>query len=497
MDYIMSFIIFPNQLFEEINVLKNQKDIFIVEHYVFFKLFTYHKLKLILMRSSMKKYADYLKKNIHANVNYLNFNDQFENIFKMTRNKDISMYDPIDHDIVREVNMLCKKYKIKLTILDSPNFMCTHALLKEYNEHNSLKHSVFYKWCRKKFRILVDENNNPEGGKWSFDKDNRLSFPYNFDIDNRLQFQNGDYIEEAKKYVNKYFKNNLGETNLYIPIDHMGAKKYLKDFINKRLNNFGPYEDAVDSSTIYGYHSMLSALINIGLLNPSYIIKEVLKYYNKYDTELRSVEGYIRQLFWREYVMYVYLFYDTKFSSNFFNNTKKLPNSWFTAETHIQPVDDMINKSLKYGYLHHIERLMYVGNFMLLSKISPDEVYKWFMSMFIDAIAPWVMKPNVYGMSQFSTGPFMMNRPYFSSASYIHRMSSYKKSGMYEKIALEKSNYEWFDIWNALYYNFVNDNQNFLKKNYSTSNMVSLWNKKTNLQRKTYLSIAKKYLKYY
>lgn len=494
----MSFIIFPNQLFEDISVLKNKENIYLVEHHIFFKLFPYHKLKLILMRSSMKKYVDYLKTKTDINIKYYNFYDQYENIFKSNKNKSITIFDPIDHDIMKEINMLCVKYKIKLIILDSPNFMCNRQILEEYDNNNSLKHSIFYKWCRKKFRILVDENDNPEGEKWSFDKENRLPFSFDLNIDSKLIYQNNNYIDEARKYVNKYFKNNPGETNLYLPIDHAGAKKYLKEFMGKRLNNFGPYEDAVDSSTIYGYHSMLSALINIGLLNPSYIINEVLKYYRKNDVELRSVEGYIRQLFWREYVMYVYLFYDKKFNSNFFGNKNELSNGWFNASTHIQPIDDLINKSLKYGYLHHIERLMYIGNFMLLSKIHPNEVYRWFMSMFIDAIAPWVMKPNVYGMSQFSTGPFMMNRPYFSSSNYIHKMSSYKKrNNICEKIVLGDSQYEWFDVWNALYYNFINDNQGFLKKNYSTSNMVNLWNKKTGNEKKMLLSVAKKYLENY
>lgn len=494
----MSFIIFPNQLFEDVSVLKNKENIYLVEHHIFFKLFPYHKLKLILMRSSMKKYVDYLKTKIDINIKYYNFYDQYENIFKSNKNKSITIFDPIDHDIMKEINMLCVKYKIKLIILDSPNFMCNRQILEEYDNNNSLKHSIFYKWCRKKFRILVDENDNPEGEKWSFDKENRLPFSFDLNIDSKLIYQNNNYIDEARKYVNKYFKNNPGETNLYLPIDHAGAKKYLKEFMGKRLNNFGPYEDAVDSSTIYGYHSMLSALINIGLLNPSYIINEVLKYYRKNDVELRSVEGYIRQLFWREYVMYVYLFYDKKFNSNFFGNKNELSNGWFNASTHIQPIDDLINKSLKYGYLHHIERLMYIGNFMLLSKIHPNEVYRWFMSMFIDAIAPWVMKPNVYGMSQFSTGPFMMNRPYFSSSNYIHKMSSYKKrNNICEKIVLGDSQYEWFDVWNALYYNFINDNQGFLKKNYSTSNMVNLWNKKTGNEKKMLLSVAKKYLENY
>lgn len=493
----MSVIILPNQLFEANDLAQNYKKVYLVEHYIHFKLFNYHKLKLILQRATMKNYENYLKQQYKCKVHYYEYYEKIEQIFEQNKNETIHIYDPIDHSILNEFNKLSKKYHVDLQVYDSPNFMCDYDTLIEYNNNKPLRHSSFYKWCREKFNILMDNKGKPIGGQWSYDKNNRQSYPNDFKVNNKITINNSVYVTEAIEYVNFNFKNNFGSTQFYMPINHTDAKKYFKNFLKERLECFGPYQDAVDEKILYGCHSLLSPLINIGLLNPMYIINETIEYYKKYNIKLESVEGFIRQLFWREYVMYVYMFYDNEFTSNFFGHNNKLSEDWYIGNTQIKPIDDLIKKVKKYGYLHHIERLMYTGNFMLLSKIDPNEVYKWFMSFFIDAF-PWVMKPNVFGMSQFSTGPFMMNRPYFSSSNYIHKMSSYKKrKNFYPAITINDKPYEWFDIWNALYHKFIDDNKNYLKKNYSTAGVISSWNKKNKSDKKQILNLADDYLKFY
>jgi deoxyribodipyrimidine photolyase-related protein len=230
-------------------------------------------------------------------------------------------------------------------------------------------------------------------------------------------------------------------------------------------------------------------------LNPKYIIDEIDKfYYKNKKIKFQSVEGYIRQLIWREYVMYVYLFYHKDLiKGNYYNNKKKLDDSWYNGTTGIIFIDDLIKKATNNAYLHHIERLMYIGNFMLISKINPKDAFNWFMNFFIDAVAPWVMEPNVYGMSQQSCGNLMMNRPYICSSNYISKMSNYKKKyDIYPKI----KNFEWFEIMDSLYYNFINDNKTKLSNNYSVAFIVSLWNKKSIKEKKQILKIAKEYLEY-
>ena len=197
-----------------------------------------------------------------------------------------------------------------------------------------------------------------------------------------------------------------------------------------------------------------------------------------------------------ERICSIYLFENPKLeNSNHFNHKRKLTKDWYEGTTPFTFINDIINKCLNYGYAHHIERLMYLGNTLLLSEIKPKDTYKWFMEMFIDAY-PWVMSPNVYGMSQHSSGPIMMKRPYFSSSNYIDKMSTYKKKKNINLIKLDQD-YEWFEVLDALYYNFINNNSKEFAKNYSTANAVSFWNKKSAKDKEVLLNIAKKFLNKY
>lgn len=206
---------------------------------------------------------------------------------------------------------------------------------------------------------------------------------------------------------------------------------------------------------------------------------------------ISSLEGYVRQLFWREYVRYVYIYEDANLKkSNNFKHERTLGKKWFTkkVETGIPIIDSLVLKLWNYGYLHHIERLMFIGNFFLLTEIHPLQVYDWFM-MFIDAY-PWVMSPNVFGMSQYAS-KIMMTRPYFSSSNYIIKMSSAKKK--YGELVLDK--YIWTEILDALYYNFINNNYDSLRNNYATARATYQLDKKIGVEK--LFKIAKKYMDKY
>lgn len=488
------FLILPNQLFEDIKILSNYDKIIIYEHPIYFTKYNYHKGKLILHRATMKFYYDYIK-NVNKNIDYIEFSDNFDIIFNKV--KYITLYNPIDHDIMKQLNKISNKNNIDFNILDNPNFLTTINDLHNYIKDNgSLIHNSFYIYFRKKLNIMIKENDKPIGNKWSFDVQNRLPFPHNFKEISNFKNTNNKYTKEAINYINKFFPNNFGKDIIYLPTDFKNIKKHLNYFLKYKLKCFGPYQDAMNDNISFGCHSILSPLINIGMINPSYIIKKTLDYANLNDKNtLISVEAFIRQLFWREYVMFVYMFHFNKFKLNHFKHNNKLDKSWFSnnPNTHIPFIDHLIIKLYNIGYLHHIERLMYVGNFLLLNKIKPNHAFNWFM-MFLDSY-PWVMYPNVMGMSQYSTGQFMMKRPYFSSSNYIHKMSSYKKKfNFYDKIIIGNNQYEWFEIWDALYYNFINNNIKEFSKNYSTANITKIWINKNNHDKKNILYIAKKFL---
>jgi len=482
-----TLLLLPNQLFH-LDIIKEIEfnNIVLYEHPKFFTEYNYHKSKLVFHRASMKNYYDILEKKYK--IKYV---DYYE---KLKIQNDIIMFDPTDFDISDEISKYAKKHKLNLEIQESPLFIFTLSELDEYINSQKSGHyfnATFYKWARTKKNILM-EKNGPMGGKWSFDTENRLPFQKDYK-EKPITFISNNYIKEATKYVEKEFPNNYGEINIFTPINHNDAEKYFDSFLNNRFKNFGAYEDAISSEVMIGYHSGISALLNIGLLNPLEVIEKAIK---KKSVKIQSIEGFVRQILsWREYVRLLYIKEHKTFKKqNFLKHTNKISKSWYNGTTGIVPLDNIIKKALKIAYLHHIERLMIAGNLALLMQIKPTDIYKWFIEIVSIDAYEWVMEPNVYGMSQHSVGQLMMNRPYYSSSNYIFKMSNYKKSDQNEKIILNDESYEWYEIFDALYYNFINDNKSYLKSIYATANSVFILNKKSTNEKTRLFKIAKLYL---
>ena len=477
----MNTIILPNQLFKDLSELekKNIKNIYLIEHPIYFTKYKFHPLKLIFHRATMKYYQDYINKKYNFTVKYIDF-DQFNiNNFK---NKEIIMYDPVDLNIYKEFK------KLNIQYLETPLFLTPLDELKNYvkKNKNSFFHKNFYIWQRKRMNIFIDKSGKPYYGQWSFDQENRNKFPKTQVEPDNIKFYSNEYINEAKKYINKKFNIDEKEfgTDIWLPITHLESEKYFVNFINKKLKLFGKYQDATNDNIIVGYHSAISPLLNIGLLTPEFIVDKIVKYFREHKSRefYFSIEGYIRQIIgWREYVRMVYLFKSTDLLKNKLKHKNKLlPIK--KLKTNIYPIDHLIEKTKKWCWIHHIERLMFIGNYFFLCKINPKDVMKFYMeNISLDAYE-WVMIPNVYGMSQYSGLNLMTTRPYFSSSNYLLKMSNYKKG-------------EWCKIFDALYYNFINDHQKILKNNYSTANSVNNWNKKTSLQKKEIIKIAKQHIK--
>ena len=473
-------LIFPVHLFENNELLQNSNKKIIIEDPVYFTKYNTHKLKLILHRASMKKYADLHK------LDYIEYH-QAEDFYKNNKS-DLVCYDPVDYDIINRLKKYSKKNKFEIELYETPEFICSYDDLEGfYNSHKSKKFihdSQFYRWQRERLNILKNK-------KLSLDDENRKPFPKQQKDVFNPQTINNKYITEATKYVNKHFSKNFGSSeNFFYPIDHDGAKEWLHNFVSHRFKLFGDYEDAISTDVKYGFHSVLSPLLNIGLLTDQDILDKVLPLENKIP--LNSFEGFIRQVIgWKNTMRYFYEFYyDQQFGKNNLKHTRKLSDHFWKGTTQIPIIDDSIKKLHDTGYLHHIERLMVMGNFMLLCEIDPDDVFKWFM-LTIDAYQ-WVMVPNIYGMSQYADGGLLMTKPYFSSSNYIKKMSNYGEN----KKVLIFDKYTWSEIWDALYYRFIHKNHDMLKKIYATARNVYHWDKKTKKEQDTLLEIAEEYLKF-
>jgi len=478
-------LIFPTHLFKNNDLLNDNSTAkkYIIEHPVYFEKYDTHKLKLILHRASMKKYAD------EHNLTYIEFKDADSFIDK---NKNtIICYDPIDNDVLHSLKKSAKTNKFEIELYETPGFITSYDDLLEFHEKNKNKRFVhdsqFYRWRRESLKILVPIK------KLSYDNENRKPFIKNQkDTFNPDEIKN-KYVIEARKYIEKHFPDNFGSSeNFFYPIDHNGANIWLHDFINHRFKLFGDYEDAIGKEVKFGFHSVLSPLLNIGLLTDQEVLDVVLPLEHKIN--IASFEGFIRQIIgWKSTMRYFYEFYHEKqFEKNFLNHTRKLTYHFWKGNTQIPIIDNTIKKLYNIGYLHHIERLMVMGNFMLLCEINPNEVFKWFM-LTIDAYQ-WVMVPNIYGMSQYADGGLMMTRPYYSSSNYILKMSDYKEKDV--KIKLDNIEYSWTEIWDALYYRFISKNKEMLKKIYAAARNVAQWNKKTTEEQNKLLFLAKKYLNY-
>jgi deoxyribodipyrimidine photolyase-related protein len=279
--------------------------------------------------------------------------------------------------------------------------------------------------------------------------------------------QGDAYWTEAITYVHQKYSTNpgkIGPQPLY-PYTHTAAEAWLQQFLKKRFYAFGDYEDAIVSENSLLHHSLLSPLLNAGLLKPEQVVDITLRYAQNNDIPINSLEGFIRQIIgWREFIRGMYQAKGSEMRCrNFWGFSRTIPASFYDGTTGILPLDNTIQKVLDTGYCNHIERLMILGNFMILCEFHPNEVYRWFMELFIDAY-DWVMVPNVYGMSQFADGGSFATKPYISGSNYILKMSHYKKG-------------PWQESWDGLFWSFMDKNRQFFLKNPRLSMLVRSFDK--------------------
>jgi len=482
-------IIFPNQIFENSKLLDESSKIFLIEEYLFFNQFNFHKQKILFHRMTMKSYEKFLKKK-KLDVVYIDSTENISDIREFIRNLDkkiqsIKIYDPVDNWLSRRINDSCEEKNIKIENYNNPLFINNNEDLEIFFRSDKKKffQTSFYKKQRVKLDIMMI-GDKPEGGKWTYDDQNREKYPKN-KIPPEIDYpKKDDNYNEALNYLNNNYKNNYGlidDENIY-PYNFQLAKKWLDDFFITRFYEFGPYEDAVVKEKSILNHSVLSPLLNTGLINPKELIKRTINYHYENKIPINSTEGFIRQIIgWREFIRGVYVCKGTEErNKNFWKFSRKIPSSFYSATTGIDPVDDTINKINKSGYANHIERLMIIGNFMLLCEFDPNEVYRWFMELFIDSY-DWVMVPNVYGMSQFGDGGLMSTKPYISGSSYILKMSNYKRG-------------DWCMIWDSLFWNFIDKQREFFLTNPRMRMLVSSFDRMDIEKKEKLINTANKFI---
>ncbi|WP_048324452.1 cryptochrome/photolyase family protein, partial [Crocosphaera watsonii] len=320
----------------------------------------------------------------------------------------------------------------------------------------------FYREGRKRFNIFM-EDNQPIGGKWNFDKQNRKPPKKGLNPPTPLQFEPDKITQQVIKDIKSYKIPTYGKIKPFKwAVTRSQALQVLDNFIEHNLNNFGTYQDAMITGEYTLWHSLISPYINLSILTPWEVIKAIEKAYYEFDYPLNSVEGLIRQILgWREYMYGIYKIMDDDYAQkNWFNHQEKLPEFyWDSSQTDMNCLKQSLQQVEETGYGHHIQRLMVLGNFALIVGVSPQAVNDWFHSAFIDAY-DWVMVPNVIGMGQFADAGILASKPYAASANYIKKMSDYCKSCVYKQTQRTGDKACPF---NFFYWDFLSRNQQKLK----------------------------------
>jgi len=484
-------IIFPHQLFENSPLLENCHTVYLVEEWLYFEQYNFHKSKLIFHRASMKFYEAHLL-SLKINVVYIESNNELSDVRKLIPflysegHLEVAYLDTTDNWLDQRIAKASASVNMVLKKFATPMFLNTsESNFDFFKGRKRMFQTDYYKHQRVLRNVLIENGKDPVGGKWTFDDENRLKYPKGKTPPKTESLPENAYYSEAVEYIEKHFPNNYGIANpsIIYPTTFDESKIWLTQFLETRFVEFGAYEDAIVVNEVILHHSILTPMMNVGLLTPEYILGKTIEYAKHNDIPMNSLEGFIRQIMgWREFIRAVYeLRGSEERTKNYWQFNRKIPQSFWNGTTGIEPIDSTIKKILETGYCHHIERLMVLGNFMLLCEFDPDEVYRWFMEMFIDSY-DWVMVPNVYGMSQFADAGIMSTKPYISGSNYLMKMSNYSKG-------------EWQQIWDGLFWRFMHVHRDFFLQNPRLGMLIKSFDKMDASKQNLHLENAEGYLR--
>jgi deoxyribodipyrimidine photolyase-related protein len=459
-------LIYPHQLFDPHPAAVGADVVFLVEDPLFFRQYAFHKQKLMLHRATMKRYArETLPDARYIDAHALNDTADVVPIVKAAKCRTVRVVDPTDDWLRSKLQAACAASGVALTVVPDPHFLTPAAEVEAFAAgKETLYFTDFYIRQRKRLGVLLTPDGKPLAGKWSFDADNRKKLPAAVRPPAPTPPPETEFVREARRYVRAHFPAAPGcDEPFHYPTSAADARAWLTEFLDRRFADFGAYEDAISTRARVLFHSVLTPALNVGLLAPREVLDAALRCDGR--VPMNSLEGFVRQVIgWREFVRLVYLTHGRRQRTrNYWGHARPMPASFYTGTTGVAPVDHAIRTVLDTGYCHHIERLMILGNFLLLCEVRPAAVYRWFMELFVDAY-DWVMVPNVYGMSQFADGGRMTTKPYISGSSYVRKMSDHPKG-------------PWCPIWDALYWRFIDRHADFFRSNPRTAVVVKMKDK--------------------
>ncbi|MEM1243214.1 MAG: cryptochrome/photolyase family protein [Pseudomonadota bacterium] len=461
----------------------------------------HHKKKILFLFSAMRHFAEELKKS-GFNIDYVKlddkanchaFTDEVASAIKRHKVDKLIVTFPGEYRVLQMLLSWQKKLNIPVEIRPDERFLSTPDEFNTWaKDRKQLRMENFYRLMRQKHNILM-RNDKPIGGKWNYDIENRKTAKSDLTIPQPFHAKIDSITKQLIPLIEKKFNSHFGDLQpFHYAVTRKQALQALDDFIKHRLKQFGDYQDAMLEGEPWMFHSHISLYLNCGLLEPLECIAKAEQAYHAGKAPLNAVEGFIRQILgWREYIRGIYWLKMPSYATeNFFAAKRKLPEFYWTANTKMNCLKQCIAETRANAYAHHIQRLMVLGNFALISGIDPKYVNEWYLIVYADAYQ-WVELPNVTGMILFADGGFMASKPYAAGGAYINKMSNYCKNCHYK--VTEKTN-DKACPFNYLYWDFLIRNQSKLKNNQRLRMIYSTLSKMSQEKINQIIKLAKNFL---
>ena len=432
-----------------------------------------HQARITVFLAAMRHYAESLRRR-NLPLQYLSLDDSPEtsliarlrDVIAEQKPQKLLVCEPGEYRLQQALEQVCRDSGITLEIRDDIHFLCSRRDFSAWAKgRRELRMEFFYREMRRRHDVMM-EDGQPAGGRWNFDSDNRAGFGKTGPgpLPQPPQFEPDTVTREVIDLVRKRFAKHPGSLDKFNwPVTRADALRALQDFIEQRLPRFGAHQDAMWTGMPFGWHSLLSAALNLKLLNPREVIAAAVAAWRDGHAPLAATEGFVRQILgWREFIRGVYwLEMPGLLEANHFGHDRPLPAWYWTGDTEMNCMREAIGQTLKHGYAHHIQRLMVTGNFALLAGIAPQAVHEWYLAVYVDAVE-WVELPNTAGMALFANGGRFTSKPYIASGAYINRMSNYCGGCRYDakiKIGAKACPF------NTLYWNFLDRHEPQLARN--------------------------------
>jgi deoxyribodipyrimidine photolyase-related protein len=382
---------------------------------------------------------------------------------------------------------------LKLHMLRDDRFIATPAEFEAWaKDRKQLRMEYFYRDMRRKTGLLMD-GDQPAGGQWNYDHDNRKPAPDAVTYPGPLRFEPDDITAEVLDLVEARFSNHFGQLRpFWFGTDRDQALQHLDHWIAGGLLGFGDYQDAMLADQPFMYHALIGLYLNAGLLDPLEVCQKVEAAWKSGHAPLNATEGFIRQIIgWREYVRGIWYREGPDYTSrNVLGHTNDLPDLFWGAATDMRCMERAVSQTAENAYAHHIQRLMVTGNFALLAGIDPAQVQDWYLAVYADAYE-WVEAPNVVGMSLFADGGIIASKPYVSSGNYIDKMSDYCGSCAYR---VKDKTGPRACPFNLLYWHFLIRHRARFSSNPRMGQMYATWDRMAEDRRATVLAEADAFL---